>query len=79
MPLPDMAALGGDKFKVAGQLMASSIVQGGPAPCFFSDKVYAYMTEGISRITTEGWIPEVKDITLVEAIEKVKLKSILSC
>ncbi|XP_046856540.1 G2/M phase-specific E3 ubiquitin-protein ligase-like isoform X1 [Xenia sp. Carnegie-2017] len=66
-----MAALGGDKFKVVGQVMVSSIVQGGPAPCFFSDKVYMYVTEIISSITTEGWIPEVKDITLVKAIEKI--------
>jgi hypothetical protein len=75
MPSPDMAALGCDKFKTAGELMAGSIVQGGPAPCFMSNEAYAYMVEGVSSITTEEWVPQIKDKKLMDAIEQVYFRT----
>ncbi|CAB3978943.1 G2 M phase-specific E3 ubiquitin- ligase-like [Paramuricea clavata] len=72
MPSPDMAALGSDKFKITGELMAGSIVQGGPAPCFLSEEAYAYMVEGVSSITTEGWVPQIKDKKLINAIDQIR-------
>lgn len=72
MPSPDMAALGSNKFKITGELMAGSIVQGGPAPCFLSEEAYAYMVEGVSSITTEGWVPQIKDKKLINAIDQVQ-------
>ncbi|XP_028417782.1 G2/M phase-specific E3 ubiquitin-protein ligase-like [Dendronephthya gigantea] len=71
MPSPDMTALGSNKFKLAGELMAGSIVQGGPAPCFLSEEAYAYLVEGISNITTDGWVPQIKDKKLIDAISQV--------
>ena len=71
MPSPDMAALGSNKFKIAGELMAGSIVQGGPAPCFLSEAAYAYMVEGVSSVTTRTWLPLMKDKKLIDAIDQV--------
>lgn len=73
MPLPDMAALGNNKFKTAGELMAASIVQGGPAPCFLSEEAYAYIVEGVSSVKTEGWLSQLKNKEMVDTIEKVQL------
>ena len=71
LPVRDMTALGCDKFKIAGELMAASIVQGGPAPCFLSEVAYLYMSEGVASITSEKWYPYIKDKNLLEAIDKV--------
>jgi hypothetical protein len=58
-------------FKIAGELMAGSIVQGGPAPCFMSQEAYAYIVEGVSSITAEEWAPQIKDKKLIDAIDQV--------
>jgi hypothetical protein len=74
LPVSDMTALACNKFKVAGELMAGSIVQGGPAPCFLSEVAYLYISEGIASITSERWYPYIKDNSLLEAIDKVLLE-----
>lgn len=74
MPLPDMAALGSNKFKVAGELMAGSIVQGGPAPSFLSREAYGYMVEGVASIKIDQWVPKIKDEKLKEPINKVYIR-----
>ena len=71
IPYPDMRALANDEFKVAGELMASSILQGGPAPSFLADIVYSYIIHGSSSIQTDTWAALVNDETLKQAIEKV--------
>ena len=53
LPVPDMTALRCNKFKVVGELMAGSIVQGGPAPCFLSEVAYLYLSDGVASITNE--------------------------
>ena len=73
LPVRDMTALGCDKFKVAGELMAASIVQGGPAPCFLSEAAYLYMSKGVASITSDNWYPYIKNKKMQEAIEKVRL------
>ena len=66
-----MAALGSNNFKVAGELMAGFIVEGGPAPNFLSWEAYQYMVEGVAGITIDKWVPKMKDKNLKEAINKV--------
>lgn len=73
LPVPDMTALGCNKFKVVGELMAASIVQGGPAPCFLYEVAYLYLSDGVASITNEKWYPNMKDKSLLGAIDKVRL------
>ena len=40
-----MRALANDEFKAVGELMACSLIQGGPAPCFLSVNVYDYLID----------------------------------
>ena len=40
MPVQSTVALTQDLFKYAGELMAMSILQGGPAPNYFSPAIY---------------------------------------
>ena len=61
LPVPDMTALGCDKFKVAGELMTASIVQGGPAPCLLTEVADSYMSEGVASITSAKWYPYIKN------------------
>ena len=44
-----MAALAEEEFKIAGKIIASSIVQGGPRSSvgFLSSSVYAYIVNGM--------------------------------
>ena len=41
MPVNSMAALANNEFTVAGELMAASVVQGGPAPCSCQKRLLA--------------------------------------
>lgn len=77
MPVYSMAALGNNEFKVAGELMAGSVVQGGPAPCFLSKEVFHYIVDGIDSVSTEDWIGKVQDNKLKWAINQVSI--IFSC
>ena len=51
--------------------MASSVVQGGPAPDFLSTSSYAYMVHGVSSIKSDDADNVVEDDHLKKAIEKV--------
>ena len=53
-PLFSARALANEDFMVAGELISSSLAQGGPAPCFLAKNVFNYMAEGVNRPTT-GW------------------------
>jgi hypothetical protein len=44
MPTKSMVALTSRAFKLAGELMVMSILQGGPAPNFLNPVVYSYLS-----------------------------------
>ena len=67
----NMAALGDEEFKVAGEIMATSVVQGGPAPGFLSSSSFRYVVHGVSGIKADDANDIVEDVFLKEAIAKV--------
>lgn len=73
MPYTDMRALANEDFKVVGELMAYSIIQGGPAPCLLSLPVYTYIINGMSSMDTQNtnvWSSQVRDVSLKQHIEQ---------
>ena len=65
-----MRALANDEFKAVGELMACSLIQGGPAPCFLS--VYDYLIDGMASVQSEKWASLIKDDFLRQSLERVK-------
>ncbi len=43
-PVASTVALMDGKFRLAGEIIAMSLLQGGPAPCFFPQEVVKYLT-----------------------------------
>ena len=70
-PVVKMAALGNEEFKVAGEIMVTSVVQGGPAPCFLSNDMFSYVVFGVESIGITYPNDAVEDINLKDAIKKV--------
>jgi hypothetical protein len=68
-PVHSTFALASGDFRYAGELMASSIVQGGPAPNFFARWVYLYITGGLDKV--EPCVDHIKDKNLKDIVEKV--------
>ena len=68
-----MTALAEEEFKIAGEVMASSIVQGGPAPCFLSSSVYDYIVNGVGSIQADDADEIVENLHLKNAINNVPL------
>jgi hypothetical protein len=66
-----MDALAKEEFKIAGELMSMSIVQGGPAPCFFNKCVYLYIANGVDSISADIAGDVVEDLHLKDVISKV--------
>ncbi|CAB4012714.1 G2 M phase-specific E3 ubiquitin- ligase-like isoform X1 [Paramuricea clavata] len=52
-PHENIIAVSNGHFRVAGELMAASIVQGGPAPDFMAPWVYDYISAGIKGVTVD--------------------------
>lgn len=50
VPCENIMAMSKGHFHVAGELMAASIVQGGPAPDFLASWVYDYTSSGIESV-----------------------------
>lgn len=75
MLVNSMTALTKNEFTVTGELMAASVVQGGPSPCFLSKEAFGYVVDGIDSVSTEDWIPKVCNEKLKGAIEEVRLIS----
>lgn len=46
VPIASITALTNDEFKAAGELMVSSIAQGGPPPSILAKGVYEYVIGG---------------------------------
>jgi hypothetical protein len=70
-PVSNMAALAKGEFKVVGELMASSVVQGGPAPALLNQSSFQYIVHGVASITADDAHDIVKDVCLKRTIEKV--------
>ncbi len=68
-PVESTIALTEGHFKIAGQLMASSVLQGGPAPNFLSDWVYQFISGGLSTVSIQ--VEDIKDNSVKVTIEKV--------
>ena len=43
-PSDSMVSLLNNEFKIAGEVMVMSIIQGGPAPAFIAPSAYAFLT-----------------------------------
>ena len=71
MPVNSMTAVANNEFTVAGELVAASVVHGGPAPFSLSNEAFAYIVDGIDGVSTEDWIPKVHDVKLKGVIEEV--------
>lgn len=72
MPVNSMAAVANNEFTVAGELMAASVVQGGPAPCFLSKEAFGYVVDGIDSVSIDDWIPKVCNEKYKGAIGEVR-------
>ena len=44
-PMHNITAFINDEFRIAGELMAISFAQGGPAPCIFAEEVFDYLVK----------------------------------
>ena len=67
-----MTALLNEEYRYAGELMASSIVQGGPAPCFLSKDTFSYILNGVESVGADNSsIDTVEDVQFKETIKKV--------
>ena len=63
VPAPNMAALQHNTYKHVGQMMAVSLIHGGPAPTFLAPSVVDYFVRGIKYVKAspeEVPIPTVK-------------------
>ena len=56
---------------IAGELMASSLAQDGPAPCLFATNVFDYVARGICSINSYNWLEHEEDENFKKEIEKV--------
>jgi hypothetical protein len=69
-PVHSTFALASGDFRYAAELIASSIVQGGPAPNFFARWLYLYITGGLDKV--ESCVNDIKDENLKDIVEKVQ-------
>ena len=72
VPCDSSLAMTDGQFRIAGEMMATSIVQGGPAPDFLSDWVYNYFSSGIEGVIVDETKSENQRIR--NLIERVSLK-----
>lgn len=77
IPYPDMRAVANEEFKAAGELMACSLIQGGPAPSFLSANVYNYIVDGVSSVKSSEWVTYIDNNDLKNCVDKVQLFHVL--
>ena len=71
VPFDSTLAMTDGQFRIAGEMMATSIVQGGPAPDFLSDWVYNYLSSGIEGVIVDEI--KIEDQRIRELIDRVSL------
>ena len=72
VPCDSTLAMTDGQFRIAGEKMATSIVQGGPAPDFLSDWVYNYFSSGIEGVIVDE--TKIENQRIRNLIERVSLK-----
>ena len=72
VPCDSTLAMTDGQFRIAGEMMATSIVQGGPAPDFLSDWVYNYFSSGIEGVIVDE--TKIANQRIRNLIERVSLK-----
>lgn len=55
VPHENIIAVSNGHFRIAGELMSVSIVQGGPAPDFLAPWVYDYISAGMEDVTVDPY------------------------
>ena len=70
-PVINMAALVNEEFVVAGEVMASSIAQGGPAPNIMNMSSFSYIAYGVQSVEIDSVV--VEDVVLKAAIDKASI------
>ena len=73
-PMHSITAFINDEFRIAGELMAISFAQGGPAPCIFAQEVFDYLVSGMESVTTTTWADQIgnKARLLINQVDKYK-------
>ena len=72
VPVESTMALATGAFKVAGEVFASSIVQGGPAPGFLCPWVYHFLCHGMQDLDLKNQV--IKDPKILHFQEQVNLQ-----
>ena len=75
VPYDSTLAMTSGHFQIAGELMAASIVQGGPAPDFLAEWVYKYLSSGIEGIMVDE--SKIEDQSVRQLITRVSIFFIL--
>ena len=60
-PMHSITALVNNEFRIAGELMALSFAQGGPAPCILAEEVFDYLVCGMESVTAITWADRLSD------------------
>ena len=69
VPYDSTLAMTSGHFRIAGEIMAPSIVQGGPAPDFLAEWVYKYLSSGIEGIMVDE--SKIEDQSVRQLITRV--------
>lgn len=70
IPVPSTMSLTEGHFKLAGYLMASSILQGGPAPNFLAKWVYQYISGSLDAVNIQ--IEDVITCSVKDIVARVR-------
>ena len=73
VPIPNMSALEKETYCYVGQMIAVSIIHGGPAPTFLAPSIVDYILKGIRGVN-----PEVKEVPNVQVRNKLEEVSIVA-
>ena len=72
IPTPNQAELEKRTYQYVGEMIAVSLVHGGPAPLFFAPSVVDYIVHGISKV--KSTVNEVPNQRIKNKLEMVSLK-----
>jgi hypothetical protein len=75
VPYDSTLAMTSGHFQITGELMAASIVQGGPTPDFLAEWVYKYLSSGIEGIMVDE--SKIEDQSVRQLITRVSIFLIL--
>lgn len=67
VPAPNMIALEKQTYRHVGQMMAVSLIHGGPAPTFLAPSVISYIIKGI-----QGAEPDIQEVPNTHVRKKLE-------